>query len=149
MIPRHEKGGGGKGKQAELNTPHREKEKKRDRGGREKGGERGGERKLTANADNGAIGANVAAFPNDQVSHGRVEDHAVAVDEGGARHLETSTVVNPERRLDKRDGGLEGRVGDGLVVGDHGALLCRSTIRLLRTVGLDNATRNKTKKNVC
>lgn len=71
------------------------------------------------------------------------------VDEGGVCYFEMSIVVNLERRFDKWDGGFEGRVGDGLVVGDYGVFFCWSIICFFRMVGFDNVIRNKIKKNVC
>jgi hypothetical protein len=70
-----------------------------------------------SNADNAAIRANVAALANDHVGHGRVHDHAVPVDEGGAADMQAEAVVDVDGRLDKGGLGLEGRVGEGLIVG--------------------------------
>lgn len=72
--------------------------------------------KLTSNADNATIRADVAALANDHVSHGRVHDHAVAVDEGGTANMQADAVVNVHRRLDEGGLGLEGRVGKRLVM---------------------------------
>ena len=73
--------------------------------------------KLTSDANNAAIRANVAALANDHVGHGRVHDHAVAVDEGGTTDMQAEAIVDVHRRLDKGGLGLEGRVGESLIMG--------------------------------
>lgn len=64
----------------------------------------GGQR-LTSNSDDTAVRADVAAFADDYISHGRIHDHAIPVDEGGATNVQPDAVVDVDGRLH------EGRLG--------------------------------------